>query len=177
MHVKIEPSGCLVTPDQTARREREGCWVGVMCRFYLDPGDPGYDDYYATHHVWIPKVTAEYDQWVRSLPKDENGVTIMPNPNDPYEGYPGEMMWQLNPFHNHRIYVEPDAQDKDILDMAQGLLKLSAEKYAKKEDHRVANKPLMPVAFTAKRLSDCEAKVADIKSKQLERKASKTKAK
>jgi len=63
------------------------------------------------------------------------------------------------------------------LDVAEGLLKLSAEKYVKKEHPGVANRALMPVAFTAKRLSDCEVKVLDIKSKQLERRVSKTKAK
>ena len=59
MYVKIEPTGCGIFPEKAEKRAREGCWVGVMFRFYLDEGDPGYDEYYKQHHVYIPKDSEE----------------------------------------------------------------------------------------------------------------------
>lgn len=169
MYVKLEPSGHIVAPEHPEKRAQVGCWVGVMCRFYLEEDDDGYDDYYKTHYVYIPKDSDEYQKWEDTLPRDEKGNLIYLAPGKPYGGYPGEMMWQLNPFHNHRFYIEPDTTDEQILNIAEEILKQSAAKYIKGRYPAVANTSLQPVPLTAGRLSACEAKMADLKGKSLER--------
>ena len=96
MFVKIEPSGCC---------ERKGL-VQIRLSMYLDEGDYGYDK----HYIQVPVMPSEgylgkvgergqpadiddYNRWIGSLPK----------------------IWQLNPFHNHFIYVEPEVSDEEIM--------------------------------------------------------------
>jgi len=97
-YVKIEPSGCC---------ERHG-FVQVRLAMYLEKGDYGYERTYIQVPV-IPeggyqgKVDAmgnpvnmdAYNTWLASLPK----------------------VWQLNPFHNHFLHLEPDVSDEKIQEL------------------------------------------------------------
>ena len=81
------------------------------------------------------------------------------------------MMWQLNPLVNHRIYIEPDATDEEIMDQAETLLKQYADQHAKGEKKRyVANPVFQRTVATAQRLSACNNKVQSLKEIVLERK-------
>ena len=79
--------------------------VAVKLEFYLDKADCGYEQTYvsmpdftgATYKGKLdkdgnPRDPLDYQAWVDSLPKK----------------------WQLNPFHNHFIYLPPDYTSKDV---------------------------------------------------------------
>jgi hypothetical protein len=99
MYVKIEPSGVC---------ERKGM-VQVRYCMYLESGDYGYDK----HYVEVPVIpeggypgkvdemgrpidSTDYQKWIDGLSK----------------------VWQNNPFHNHFVYVEPTATDKEKIGRA-----------------------------------------------------------
>ena len=152
MHVKVEPSGCC---------ERKGL-VQVRFCMYLDPEDYGY----ASHHIQMPVIPAEgypgkvgtfgipidrddYRKWVESLPK----------------------AWQNNPFHNHLIYVEPDATDKEIMNIGEAFLHEAYIKWACEQKLDLMNQPSeFPATITSARLSAIGTRVQSLKSTALERK-------
>ena len=76
---------------------------------YLDEGDYGYEK----HYVQVPDMTGqEYRGEMDGLsPKDikdyQNWLDKLPK------------VWQLNPFHNHFIYVEPETSDEEIMAQMQ----------------------------------------------------------
>lgn len=101
---KIETSGLTVRNGK----------VQVRFSFYLEPGDPRYEE----HHIQAPVIPEggypgtktedgipvdrnDYDQWLDSLPK----------------------VWQDNPFHNHFEYVDPDTPDAELLKLMRDRLK------------------------------------------------------
>ena len=151
MYVKVEPSGCCV---------RKGM-VQVRFSFYLKPTDARYDE----HHIQVPVIPEEgypgevdaegrpvdmdaYDDWIESLPKK----------------------WQNNPFHNHFIYVEPDATDKEILDIGEAFLDESYDDWSHNKKPKPKNKPVKyPESVDDKRQKACEAKVKHLKETILER--------
>ncbi len=170
MYVKTEPSGHTVFPESGERRERDGCFVRVMCRFYLEPGDPGYDRYEAEHHVYVPVDWDEYNTWVATLPVDKKGNPKFPNQNDPYEGYSGLRHWVLNPLVHRPIFVEPDATDEEIMNIAENYCRQYAEKHARGEQLIITPQKLSGTVATAQRVAACEAKVQELKANVLERK-------
>lgn len=98
--VKVDPTGC---------RERRGV-VQIPLSMYLNKGDYGYDKHYVQVPVMPPEGytgeigeagspvdTRHHQDWLDSLPK----------------------IWQLNPFHNHFIYVEPEVSDEEIMAQMQ----------------------------------------------------------
>ena len=79
--------------------------IAVKLEFYLNPEDYGYEQTYvgvpdftgATYKGKLakdgqPRDAADYEAWVDSLPRK----------------------WQLNPFHNHFIYLPPDYSKADV---------------------------------------------------------------
>lgn len=79
--------------------------IAVKLEFYLDPADYGYEQTYvsvsdftgATYKGKLdkdgqPRNPEDYQAWMDSLPRK----------------------WQLNPFHNHFIYLPPDYANKDV---------------------------------------------------------------
>lgn len=75
-----------------------------------------------------------------------------------------------NPFHNHFIYVEPTATNKEILDIGEVFLK---EAYGYWEDGKfpaLVNKPHAAPRITAARGTACREKAALLGLTTLERK-------
>ena len=150
MRVKVEPTGCC---------ERKGM-VQVRFCMYLEPGDYGYDK----HHVQVPVIPEEgyqgkvdergspidiedYNKWLDSLPKE----------------------WQNNPFHNHFIYVEPNATDKQILDIGEAFLTEAYQKWAAHTFPDLKNKPHTKPVVDNARIAACETKAQHLKNTLLER--------
>ena len=150
MYVKVEPTGCC---------ERKGM-VQVRFCFYLEPTDYGYDK----HHVQLPVIPEEgyqgklgemgapldiddFNKWVDSLPK----------------------VWQNNPFHNHLTYVEPDATDKEIMDIGEAFLRQSYADWTANRTPNPKNKPYTQPVIDNARIMACEAKVQHLKTIVLER--------
>ena len=148
MYVKVEPSGCC---------ERKGM-VQVRLAMYLDPTDYGYDK----HHVKLPLIPesgyigeidstgrptnlTDYRNWFNSLPK----------------------VWQLNPFHNHFIYVEPDTTDEEIMDIAEAFLHEAGIKWCNNAKLDLTNNALpfiKPAIVTSERKTSCETRATQIKN-------------
>ena len=150
MFVKVEPTGCC---------ERKGM-VQVRFCMYLDPGEPGYDK----HHIQVPVIPEEgyrgkvdemgnpidieaYKKWLDGLPK----------------------AWRNNPFHNHFIYVEPDATDEEIMDSGEAFLQEAYQKWSASKALDLKNKPHATPAMTGARKTACQAKVQHLKATTLER--------
>lgn len=149
MYVKVEPNGCC---------ERKGL-VQIRFCMYLEPGDYGYEK----HHIQVPLIPEggyqgeidklgspvdmeNYQKWLDSLPK----------------------AWQLNPFHNHFIYVEPETSDEEIMDVGKAFLE---EAYVKWACDKALDLKNIPVQFPV--ISDQEAimlKVEHLGAINLERK-------
>lgn len=165
MYAKIEPTGYMI------KKRENGIWIGVMCRFYLEPGDPGYDKYSAEHSVTIPEDKDDYTRWLEMLPRDDMDRPILPNPDNRYEGYPGNLVKRLNPFLNHRLYLDPTATDEEILDIMEKFLKIAAQRYAEGKDFRVFNLPLRlrNSPITTQRMRECERRMRQLKMKDLNR--------
>jgi hypothetical protein len=151
LFAKIEPSGCCV---------RKGT-VQIRICFYLEPTDFGYD----IHHIQVPDFTGQvysgevgtlgnpvvpiaYQAWVDTLPK----------------------VWQVNPFHNHFIYVAADAQKNDIKQAMKDYLKefwdiwSSGKEISKEYKEKVK---FVKGSEDAINLLACEAKVSELKSKEV----------
>ena len=92
---KIEPTGCCVYKGK----------IQLRFSFFLEPGDARYEE----HHVQVPIMPTQtypgellaigdtasedaYAAWLDTLPKE----------------------WQVNPFHNHFVYVDADTTDGEI---------------------------------------------------------------
>jgi hypothetical protein len=169
MIVKVEPTGCLIVPENPERRATEGCWIKVTFQYYPEPTDVGFAQYEKKHHVNVPVDWAEYELWVESLPKDKDGVAIFPNPADPYDGYPGAKHWVYNPLINHCVRFEPDVTDAQILDVGETLGKVYTEKLAKGEGLEMPDQIVGKTVATPQRLAACEAKKAHLEITPLER--------
>jgi len=152
MLVKVEPSGCCV---------RKGM-VQVRFSFYLEPGDARYYE----HYIQLPIIPPEgypgavdefgypldlvlYNDWLGSLPTQ----------------------WQNNPFHNHFVYVEPDATDKEIIDIGEAFLQEAYSKWSSVKKLDLKNQPVnFPSVVDSQRLAACESKVQHLKNNIMERK-------
>ena len=148
MFVKIEPTGCI---------ERKGL-VQIRFSMYLDEGDYGYEK----HHIQVPVIPPkgyqgevdEYsspvdvsarDAWLASLPK----------------------VWQLNPFHNLFIYVEPGTSDKEIMNIGQTFLEEAYIAWSLGQTPAPQNpKVKYPVSFDKAKI---ETKIQHLKTTILER--------
>jgi len=144
MHLKIEPSGCC---------ERKGM-VQVRFDFFLDPEDQGYEivtlpifpeEGYPgeVNEFGTPLDEQAFTEWVGSLP------TVV----------------QVNPFHTHFAYFDPATSKEDILAAGNKFMYEARTFKDRGEFPAVKN---MPVALTRsidfKRLSECEAKLAELKA-------------
>ena len=151
MYAKIEPSGCCA---------RKGT-VQVRIAFYLEPADFGYD----VHHVQVPNFTGQ----VYPGKVDEYGTPI---DKDAYKAWAESLpkVWQNNPFHNHFIYVAADAQEDDIKQAMKDCLKEFGDIWSSGKD--VTKEYKEKVKFVkgsedAVNLATCEAKVVELKSKEV----------
>lgn len=149
MYVKVENSGVC---------ERKGL-VQVRLAMYLDKDDYGYEK----HHVELPvipeggyesaldergqpKDMVDYQKWLDGLPKS----------------------WQVNPFHNHFIYIEPGTTDNEIMDMAEAFLKESYATWQKDETPTPKNTNVnFKTSPSESELSACNAKVQYLKETEL----------
>jgi len=76
-----------------------------------------------------------------------------------------------NPFHNHFIQVEPDAMDKESMDIAEAFMDEAYIKWACEEKLDLENLPTKyPAVVDNKRLRTINSKVQHLKSTTLERK-------
>lgn len=159
MFVKVEPSGCCVRKDM----------VQVQLCFYLEQGDYKYH----VHHVKLPVIPeggypGEVDDMGRPLDFKDYKKWL--------EGLPQTK--QVNSFHNHFIYVEPDITDAEIMDIGEACLKEVYADWASDKTPNPKNKPYTPpgvkianyLLTTKGRLKACEVKVQHLKDTVLERK-------
>ena len=129
--------------------ERKGMVQIRFCMF-LDEGDYGYDK----HHVQVPE---------RDLTEAEIA--------DPELAAKVPRVWQVNPFHNHFIYVEPDTADGEIMDIGEAFLHEAYIKWACEQKLDLVNPPIeRPTVIDNTRIDACEAKVQHLKENVLERK-------
>lgn len=145
MYVSIEPSGCVV---------RKGM-VQVRLMMFLDPTDYGFDK----HRVQVPIIPET------GYPGE---VGEMNQPKDPaqhkawLDGLPKQ--WQTNPFHNHFIYCEPDVSIGEIEASALEILDTIYSMWQNDINPSVKNQKVKFISDpTPERVSDCEAKLNQIK--------------
>jgi hypothetical protein len=129
----------------------------VQVRFcmYLESGDYGYE----RHYVEVPVIPeggypgkvdeagrpvdlVDYQKWIDGLSKT----------------------WQNNPFHNHFVYVEPTATDKEILDLAEAYLHEAYTKWATDSKLDLVNHVTFPQSVNTQRKADCIAKADAVKA-------------
>ena len=85
---KIEKSGCC---------ERNGS-VQVRFDLFLEPTDPRYLDTY----IQVPDIPEKGYPFADSKLSEEAWLDSLPK------------KWQLNPFHSHFVYFDPDVTDEEI---------------------------------------------------------------
>ncbi len=79
-------------------------------------------------------------------------------------------VWQLNPFHNHFIYVEPEITDKEIMEMGEKFLKWAYAKWTQGEKLNLHNPPVkFHISPIPERLLAVNEKVKYLKETILER--------
>ena len=133
--------------------ERKGM-VQIRLSMYLGINDVGY----SKHHIYVtdfskdtyigklnedgsPVDQKDYDLWVASLPK----------------------IWVNNPFHNHFIYVEPTATDKEIMDLAETYLEQAYTQWSKGSTPTITNPTVSwPTTVDATRKTAVDTKVQSI---------------
>ncbi len=174
MYIKVEPSGCIVAPDNQEKREQIGCWVQIRFDFFPEPTDLGFDVYKHEHYVHVPVDWEDYKQWVVSLPRSADGTIIFPNPDDPYD-YPGERHWIYNPLVSHLIWLEPDVSDDEILNIGKELREVYKSRLEQGASLKMPAQRLRSTIATPTRLAACEAKRQHIANAPLEVKAAKAK--
>jgi len=128
---------------------------------YLDEGDYGYEK----HHIQVPVIPEEgYQGEV-----DEEG---MPKDEKDYQKWIDSLpkIWQTNPFHNHFIYVEPDATDDEIMDIGEAFLQEAYTKWSHDEKLDLKNPPIkFPEFVNEARRQAVAVKVKHLKETILER--------
>lgn len=151
MYAKIDGSGCDI---------RKG-FVQIRISMYLEPGDARYDE----HHIEVideqskkyekdypgevnehgePVDRVAYSLWLDSLPK----------------------VWQLNPFHNHFIYIEPDADTVSVLNEIKGHITNFYVAWANEQPiikGWLNRTKLIATDLSPARIAMCEARLSDIK--------------
>ena len=149
MHYKIEPSGCC---------EVKGLMQIRFC-LYLEAGDYGYEK----HHITVPVFPKEgypgkmdvngtpidikdYEKWVKGLPTQE----------------------QDNPFHNHFAYVPQEITDDGLHALGKQIIQDAMERWEKNETPDVkTNMPQFDNTPNNSKSVLIEARIADIKTKQI----------
>lgn len=135
--------------------------VQIRYCLYLDPDDYGYDK----HYVEVPIIPEEGYQ-------GKVGEMGVPIDQDDYDKWFSELPTEMqnNPFHNHFVQVEPDITDAEILYIGEVALIEAKRKWDKDEKVLVKNEPFQRIEFpTVERLSECQDKLDDIKSKDLKK--------
>jgi hypothetical protein len=153
MYVKIEPSGCC---------ERKGL-VQVRLAMYLGSKDYGYDRCYVTVPVFPEK---GYTGKVNEMGQ--------PADMDDYKKWVGGLPTQkvLTPFHNHFIYVESSATEKEIMDLAEAYLEEAYIKWASDEKIDCVNYGVtFKAQVTETQKAACLSAVDTIKAIKAERSA------
>lgn len=151
---KIEPSGCTVRKGK----------VQLRFSFYLEPGDPRYEEC----HTQVPIIP------LGGYPGE---VDIEGNPINPadYETWKASLprLWRDRPFHNHFVYVDPDATTAEIRQLLTEAHDEFLGIWSKGEDIDEAwqSRPLkskkrfVPGDESRANISKCERKVEDIKGR------------
>ena len=79
------------------------------------------------------------------------------------------MIWQLNPFHNHFVQVEPGVTNEEIKYVGELALQMAKEKWDKDEFPNVKNQFVSyPKIVTAERKLACEIKVEAVKDAEIQ---------
>ena len=134
--------------------EPSGCevrkgMVKILFRFYLELGDYGYEK----HYVQVPE---------RDLTEAERADLKLAKKV--------KRVWQNCPFHNHKIYIEPNTTDEEIIQLGKALLLEAYAKWVSGITPNIENKPHTPPVITSARIEACEAKVKHLKETPLEQK-------
>jgi len=138
----------FVKTEPTGICERKGL-VQVKFCMYLEPGDYEYEK----HYVQV---------YERSL-TDAEAL-------DPDLAERVGKVWQVNPFHNHFIYIEPDTPDPEITDIGQAFLEEAYIKWACDEKLDLKNPPVnFPMSVNTARLNAVGDKVKHLEATILER--------
>lgn len=147
--------------------EKEGR-VCIKFMFYLDPGDYRYDEKYYEYPI-DSYIKAGYPGKV-----DEFGNAIDQKDYDTWwDSLPTEMYH--SEFHSHFVQVDPDITDEEILylgEIACIMAKRKWDQHINLGDKKktIKNQPSKRIENPSLELiTECEAKVEDIKSKNLEK--------
>ena len=149
MRYEIEKTGCC---------ERKGM-VQIRYAFYLDQDDYGYEKC----HVQVPVLPeGGYKGEV-----DKDGAPV--DMTDYQKWIDGlEKVWIDTPFHNHFSYFEPTDTEEKIKQTGMDLCKQAGLKWNRDEVPNLKNLTVsFPKTVSAKRKSDCETKLASLKSKNI----------
>jgi len=144
-YFKVETGGCL---------EKKGL-LQVRFSMFLDESDKNFK----THYVYVavmpdsgypgehdkngsPVDIKEFEKWIDNLPH----------------------VWQVNPFHNHFIHVEPTIKDNEIMEIGEKFLKEAYIKWNAGNEIRLFNdRPRFLIKTSLSRKKEISDRITQLK--------------